>query len=76
MKTQADKHRRDLQLSVGDLVWVKTDHLPLAGSHKLHPRWAGPFQVEKLVGDAAAKVTLPANLKVHSVFHFSLLKPH
>ena len=29
-----------------------------------------------MVGSAAAQLSLPANLKVHNVFHFSVLKPH
>ncbi len=77
MKKQADKHRRPLVLQAGDLVWVKTDHLPhRAGTRKLAPRWAGPFVVNRLVGPAAAHVQLPPSMKIHPVFHFSQLKPH
>ena len=72
-----DRHRRELELKVDDLVWVRTDHLPhQTGSRKLAARWAGPFKVTKLLGKAAARVELPGNLKLHPVFHFSQLKPH
>ena len=58
-------------------MWVRTDHLPhQAGSRKFAARWAGPFKVLQLVGQAAARVELPAHLKLHPVFHFSQLKPH
>ena len=43
---------------------------------KLAPRWTGPFPIVKKVGEQAYKLELPARLKIHNVFHVSLLKKH
>ena len=74
----ADQHRRDVQFKVHQKVMLSTKNLNLAGkspgSKKLLPLWIGPFEVVELVGKAACKLKLPASLKVHDVFHVSLLK--
>ena len=45
------------------------------GLHKgLVRRYESPFRVLKRVGKVAYKLVLPAKLKVHSVFHVSMLK--
>ena len=75
-KAWADKRRRDVTYQVGDLVLLSTKNLRLAGPRKLMPRWVGPFPITDLVGKTAAALQLPAELQVHNVFHYSLLKPH
>ena len=75
-KKWADRKRRDAQFQEGDLVLVKL-HLVLRpkGIHKgLVRRYEGPFKVLRRVGKVAYKLELPAKLKVHSVFHVSMLK--
>lgn len=79
MAKYADEHRRDVQLNVGDLVYVSTEHLPLARqlSRKLAPRWVGPFPISAVISRVAFRVDLPVEYgRVHPVFHVSYLRPH
>jgi len=46
----------------------------LAKSTKLATMFCGPFQVLMRVGKVAYQLPLPSSLKVHNVFHVSLLK--
>ena len=39
-------------------------------------KFAGPFPIVKQVFDDAYKLALPPKIKVHPVFHVSLLKKH
>ena len=75
-KQYADEHRRDLSFAEGDLVYLSTEKLPLAGPRKLLPRWFGPCKVEKKIGDLAYQLKLPQNWRQHNVFHVSRLKPY
>jgi hypothetical protein len=42
---------------------------------KLAPRYLGPFKVEQVISPVAYKLKLPNSLRVHPVFHVSLLQP-
>jgi hypothetical protein len=48
----------------------------MPGKGKLQPRYMGPFTVSKRIGEAAYKLVLPDEMRVHPVFHVSLLKQY
>jgi len=77
-KSYADTKRREISFDVGTQVLLNTSNIKLKmpGARKLLPRWIGPFKVVKKVGKVAYKLELPETLKIHDVFHISLLKSY
>ena len=55
-------------------VKPKKSSLKLGSCVKLAPRYCGPFEILSRVGSVAYQLALPPNLKVHNVFHISVLK--
>ena len=78
MKSQADKRRTDVSFAVGDQVLLATKHLKLKGDtpRKLLPRYIGPFRVLAVIGKVAYRIDLPVQMRVHNVFHVSLLQAY
>jgi len=81
IKHQADKHRVERQLEVGDMVYLKIQpyrhsSLSIHRSLKLHSKYYGPFRVLEKVGKVAYKLLLPDHCHLHPVFHVSQLKKH
>jgi hypothetical protein len=77
MKSYADNNRVERQFALGDKVLLDTKNLkPVYGTKKLFPKWVGPFVVVKQVNDAAYQIKLPSNMRIHDVFHVSLLRPY
>ncbi|KAJ4699844.1 Ty3/gypsy retrotransposon protein [Melia azedarach] len=80
MKKWADKKRRDVEFQEGDLVMVKLLPQQFKSLRKVHKglvrRYEGPFPIVKKVGKVSYRVLLPPKLKIHPVFHVSMLKPY
>uniref|UniRef100_A0A670IWP6 Integrase catalytic domain-containing protein n=1 Tax=Podarcis muralis TaxID=64176 RepID=A0A670IWP6_PODMU len=76
-KRQADRHRREGEsIRVGDQVWLSTKGLPFKGGcKKLRPKRLGPFEVTQQVNPVIFRLKLPSHMKLHPVFHRSLLSP-
>ena len=55
-------------------VRPKKSSLSLGSCAKLAPRYCGPFEILSRIGHVAYQLALPPNLKVHNVFHISILK--
>ncbi|XP_075515801.1 uncharacterized protein LOC142550612 [Primulina tabacum] len=77
-KSYADKRMRDLELVVGDHVFVKIASMKgvmrFGKKGKLSPKFIEPFEILERVGALAYKMTLPPNLDgVHNVFHIYIL---
>lgn len=71
-----NKRRRDVQFKVGELVLLNAKNLswPEEVSKKLVPRFLGPFKIAEVLGPVNYRLELPNTLRVHNVFHVSLLK--
>ena len=74
----ADRHRRNAPLAVGDAVMLSTEGLKLRGfSNKLCSRYVGPFRVTAAVNANAYTLALPPQLQaLHPTFNISRLKPY
>ncbi len=76
-KDFADKSQREVNFEEGDEVWLNIKNFRLLEclSHKFLGSYAGPFKVLEKKFPDIYKLELSKNLKVHLVFHVSLLKP-
>jgi hypothetical protein len=82
MKKFADNRWQALEFAVGDKVMLKLAHKVLRKFrrgviHKgLMPKYDGPFEVVKGIGNVTYLLKLLERLKVQPTFHVSLLKPY
>nr|KYP33821.1 Retrotransposable element Tf2 [Cajanus cajan] len=80
-KSYNDKRRKDLEFKEGDHVFLKVTPWTGVGralkSRKLTPRFIGPYQILKRIGEVAYQIALPPSLSnLHSVFHVSQLRKY
>ncbi|KAI5408711.1 hypothetical protein KIW84_054516 [Lathyrus oleraceus] len=78
IRSQANKHRREVEYEVEDMVFVKIQPYKMKKlakrlNQKLSPRYYGPYEVIQRIGVVAYKLKFPEGSKVHPVFHASLL---
>ena len=50
--------------------------LILGSCSKLEARYCGPFKILEMIGPIACMLDFPASMRVHNVFHVSLLKKY
>ncbi|KAG8502945.1 hypothetical protein CXB51_000734 [Gossypium anomalum] len=78
-KSYADLKRKDIEYSVGDMVFLKVSPwkkvLRFGHKRKLSPRFIGLYRILKRVGPVADQLELPSKLdRIHEVFHVSMLR--
>jgi hypothetical protein len=73
---QANRKRHpDPVLREGDRVWLRRKNVKTTRpSSKLDYKLMGPYTILERVGTRAYKLDLPASVKIHPVFHISLLE--
>ena len=77
MATQANRRRIPAPaFQVGDKVWLMRRHISTSRpSSKFDAKRLGPFPILAAIGSSAFRLHLPSTMKIHPVFHVSLLEP-
>ena len=75
--TYYNRKRRSLEFSEGDKVMLRATHIrTLRPSKKLDSRNLGPFTITRKINPNAYELALPDSMRIHKVFHISLLSPY
>ncbi|SCV70662.1 BQ2448_3424 [Microbotryum intermedium] len=71
------KRRPSPPFKIGDEVLLNRKNIQTSRpSSKLDSYKLGPFRIQRIISPAAFKLELPASMKIHPVFHVSLLEPY
>ncbi|KAJ8748467.1 hypothetical protein K2173_003363 [Erythroxylum novogranatense] len=78
-KSYVDQHRREMEYSVGDRVFLRVSPwkgvLRFGRKGKLSPRYIGPYEILERIGPLAYRLALPSEMsQMHDVFHVSMLR--
>jgi hypothetical protein len=57
-------------------VKAKRSSIRLGFCPKLATRYCGPFEILQKIGPVAYMITFPTSMRVHNVFHVSLLNKY
>ena len=79
MKIYANRLRIERSFVEGDWVFLRLQPyrqktVAMRSNLKHSPRFYGPLQVIKKIGEVAYKLDLPVDAKIHLVFYVSCLK--
>ncbi|KAK8358102.1 hypothetical protein V6Z11_A05G462300 [Gossypium hirsutum] len=79
MKTYYEKGHGNVLFSVGDSVWLQLQShhqcsLGPSNLHKLSPCFYCPSPIIRKIDLVAYELQLPSDIKIHNVFHVSLMK--
>ena len=76
-KDYADHHLLPSSFDIGDRVWLLRWHMKTTQPYdKLDYRRLGSFCIHGKINDVIFCLDLPPQLRIHSVFHISLLEPY
>ena len=77
-KSQEDLKRTQKEFQVGENIFIKVrpknSSMRLESCANLAPRYCRPFEILSRIGHVAYQLALLPNLKVHNIFHISVLK--
>ncbi len=77
-KDNDDEHKKEQpSFKVGDQVWLRQQHIKTTRPlEKLDHQRLGPFLILKQINVVAFQLKLLGFMKIHFVFHVSLLEPY